>query len=140
MVEDVRTLETGGVVDRRTLFLGLVDVALVAGLVLVGFLNHGGNPVDAPLDALETMTPFVIGWLVVVPLADIYAPRALSSSTTAARVTALAWLAAVNVGLLLRSSPAFEGGVTWPFNLVMTGTGLVVLLTWRIGYAATVGD
>lgn len=130
----VRTTRTRAALDRTTLLLAVGDVAVVAGLLLFGYRQHGGTLTE-PLAAAETIAPFLLGWLVAAPLAGGYAPDVASSATRAARVTTVAWLAAANVGLLLRSSPLFEGGAAWPFTLVITGTGIAVLVAWRVGYA-----
>lgn len=122
--------------DRRMTVIGAIDVGLLTGIILVGFHSHGGNMLTEPLAALETVAPFIIGWLTMAFLADIYSSGISSSVARAARVTTVVWVAAANVGLLLRASPLFDGTVDWPFPLVITGFGLLVLGSWRIGYAA----
>lgn len=126
--------------DRRTALVAAVDVALIVALVAVGLVSHDVNPLTAPLDAAETAAPFVIGWLAVVAFAGVYDRRATTTRRGAAATTGVAWVAAANLGLILRSSPAFEGGAAWPFNLVMTGLGLVVLVAWRVGYATVLAE
>ena len=132
----VRSSSPGGALDRETIALGGMDVALLTGLILVGQRSHGITPLAEPLAALETVIPFLVGWFVMAALAGVYAPGVSSSVTRAARVTTVAWVAGVNVGLILRASSLFDGGAAWPFPLVITGFGLLVLGGWRIGYAA----
>lgn len=139
MAEEVRGLDAGIVTDRETLLVGLADVGLLAGLVLVGLLSHDVNPITEPLYALEATLPFLIGWLVIAPLGGVYGRDALSSLRGAVRVTTVTWIAAANVGLMLRASDLFTGGAVWPFSLVMTGFGLLVLVPWRAAYVAAVG-
>lgn len=124
--------------DRRFL-VGLVDVSSVIALLAVGSITHGVSPLHEPLEVAETITPFAAAWIVVAPLAGCYAHRVLESARRATVVTTVAWLAAANVGLILRSSPAFEGGARWPFNLIVTCLGLLVLVTWRVAYARVAG-
>lgn len=119
--------------DRERIVTGIVDVVLIVGLVLLGRSRHEGNPLTEPLASLETVTPFVIGWLLVALLAGVYA-RDRPAPGHGFRLTAVAWIAAANVGLMIRGSPLFDGGTTWPFPVVITVTGLVVLLGWRLGY------
>jgi hypothetical protein len=129
----VRTGSRGGSVDRERITAGVVDVVLIAAVVLVGRIEHGGNPVAEPLASLETLAPFVIGWLAVALLAGVYTrDRPLGRGL---RLTTVTWIAAANVGLMIRGAPVFAGGTTWPFPVVITATGLVVLLGWRLGYA-----
>ncbi|WP_265111705.1 DUF3054 domain-containing protein [Halosolutus halophilus] len=129
-----RTTTRDGLVDRETLLLGAVDVSVVVAFVVVGLLSHGTDPITEPLAALETVAPFVVGWLAIAPLAGVYTMRSTSLAHVT-RVTTVAWIGAANVGLILRSSPLFEGGSVWPFNLVITGFGLLTLVAWRVGYA-----
>ena len=121
--------------DTRRVLVGIVDVMVVVSLVVVGQLHHGVNPLADPVTSAGTVIPFVVGWLVVAPLAGVYTSQNRASPHRALRLTAVAWIAAANVGLILRQSPLFDGGIVWPFALVMTGTGLVVLVGWRVGYA-----
>lgn len=126
------TPESG--IDRETLLLGLGDVTIVAAFVLAGLVTHEIDPIGSPLYAIETVVPFVVGWLAIAPLAGVYGLRSHSIGHVV-RVITVAWIAAANVGLMLRSSSLFGGGAEWPFALVMTGFGLLVLVGWRVCYA-----
>ncbi len=130
----VQTGSRDGSIDRERVGIGVVDLGIVVGLVLFGNVEHGGNPIAEPLASLETVAPFVIGWVAVAALAGVYTRDTLTG-TDGVRLTAIAWIAAANVGLMLRGSPLFEGGTTWPFPVVITGIVLVALLGWRLGYA-----
>lgn len=127
---------TPGAGDRRAPLIGLVDVGLLVTLVLVGVQRHGTNPFTEPIAALTTTVPFVVAWVPIGVIAGAYAAETLTEPTRATRVTAIGWLAAANVGLILRSSGLFDGGSPWPFNLVLTGTGLLVLVSWRVVVAS----
>lgn len=139
MVAAVRSAESRGILDRETIALGVGDVVLLAGIILVGQRSHGVNPLLEPLAALETVVPFLVGWLVMATLAGAYASDAATSVARAARVTTVGWVAAANVGLILRASSLFDGGASGLFPLVITGIGLLVLVGWRVGYAAYAG-
>lgn len=128
------TTARDGRVDRETLLLGTADVGIIVAFVLVGLLSHGVDPIAEPVASIGTIAPFVIGWLLIAPLAGVYTTRPVSVARVG-RVTIVAWIAAANVGLILRSSPLFDGGSVWPFNLVMTGIGVLALVGWRVGYA-----
>ena len=130
--------DRAGGLDRSTLVLGVGDAGVVAGLLLLGQLSHGVSPITQPLQTLETMVPFVIGWIVVAALVGLYARSVAASLPGTARLTAAVWLGAANVGLLLRQG-VFGESANWPFPLVITGFGLVLLVGWRVGYAAFVG-
>lgn len=131
---------TNGPPIREAVGLGVVDVALLAGFVTYGHLHHGGDPLADPAGTVEAVAPFLLGWIVASALAGVYRRAIARDPIRIARLSALCWLAAANVGLLLRNSPYLDGGTAYPFPLVMTGVGLLVLLPWRIGYAAAVGN
>jgi hypothetical protein len=139
MVAAVRSAESRGTLDRETIALGVGDVALLAGVILVGQRSHGVTPLAEPFAALETLVPFLVGWLVMAALAGAYASDATASMARAARVTTVAWVAAANVGLILRATELFDGGASGLFPLVITGIGLLVLVGWRVSYAAYAG-
>lgn len=107
------------------------DLLVVVGVLVAGELSHGVSPISDPLLVLDTLVPFLVGWVLVAALLGAYDAEALSGSVASVRVGAGAWIGAANVGLILRGSPYFHGGVTWPFPLVATGTVLVVLVAWR---------
>ncbi|NUB92348.1 DUF3054 domain-containing protein [Haloterrigena sp. SYSU A558-1] len=134
----VRTDGRTEAVDRTTLALGVGDVGLVTGLLVYGQLSHEANPLAQPLGTLETIAPFVIGWIVVAALAGLYTRSAAAAPSRAARLTAVVWLGAANVGLLLRQG-LFGDSATWPFPLVITGFGFLLLVGWRVGYATVAG-
>lgn len=130
----VQTGFRDGVPNRHRVVAGIIDVVLVAGMVLYGYVDHGGDPIADPLASLEAIAPFVIGWLAIALLAGVYTlDRPLSGHGL--RLTAVAWIAAANVGLMIRGSPVFDGGTMWPFPVVITVSVLVVLVGWRLGYS-----
>ncbi|MDQ2051931.1 DUF3054 domain-containing protein [Natronolimnohabitans sp. A-GB9] len=133
----VRTADQSGAIDRETILLGVGDVALLAGLIVVGQLSHNVSPIEQPLATLEAIAPFVIGWLVVAALAGLYTRSVAASVSQTARLATVTWLATANVGLLLRQA-VFGDTAVWPFPLVITGFGLLLLVGWRIAYAAYV--
>lgn len=130
----VRAEGARGTADRTTLLLAVGDVVLLAGLVLVGQLSHGVTPIEQPVTALQTVAPFVLGWLVVAAIAGIYTRGVAASVPRTARTMAVTWIAAANVAFIVRRGIVGET-VQWPFPLVMTGFGLLVLVGWRVAYA-----
>ncbi|WP_222918947.1 DUF3054 domain-containing protein [Natrinema sp. SYSU A 869] len=119
---------------RERIAAVVIDVSLVATMVLYGYIDHGGDPIADPLASLKTIVPFAIGWLAVALLAGVYTRDRLLGRDDL-RLTAIAWIAAANVGLMIRGSPLFQGGTSWPFPVVITVSVLVVLLGWRLGYS-----
>jgi hypothetical protein len=114
--------------------LVVVDTVVVVAVMLAGELQHRIDPVANPLRVADTLLPFLVGWLVFAGVSGLYArtDRPIGADL---RLLVVAWFAGANVGLTLRSSPYFHGGVSWPFGVVVTGTVLVVLVAWRVAYA-----
>ena len=108
------------------------DVLVIALFVTGGSLSHGVSPLSEPLAVIDTVAPFLIGWFVAAPLVRAHRRGAVATPARAARLASGAWLGAANVGLLLRGSPYFSGGTTWPFPLVVTSVGLLSLVAWRV--------
>lgn len=115
--------------------LAVLDAVMVIAVLIAGEVQHGVDPVGDPLRVVGTLVPFLAGWVLFAGVAGLYA-RTDRSFVAELRLLVVTWFAAANVGLVLRSSPWLHGGVTWPFGVVVTGTVLVVLLVWRIGYVA----
>lgn len=117
--------------DHRTI-VAAVDITLIVAVVTVGLLSHNVSPLSDPLGAVETIVPFALGWALVAGLLGLYQTAWLSDPVASVRTVVAAWLGAVGVGLVLRTSPAFDGGAAWPFGLVIVGSVLVFLVPWRL--------
>lgn len=107
------------------------DLVVIVGALVAGELRHGIDPVSDPLRVLDTLVPFLVGWIALASVLGAYDPDALSGVAGSVRVGAGAWVGAANVGLILRQSPYFHGDVAYPFPLVVTGTVLALLVAWR---------
>lgn len=115
------------------LVVPFIDLAIVAGLIVVGQLTHGQHPIDDPIASLESIVPFVLAWIAIAGIMGLYRSDSGHTPFGVARDTTVCWLAAANVGFLLRGSPLFAGGVPWGFTAVLTGLGLVAIVTSRVG-------
>jgi hypothetical protein len=113
--------------------LAALDTLVVIAVLIAGELQHGFDPIGDPGRVVGTLIPFLIGWFVFAGVAGLYA-RADRPFVADLRLLVVTWFAGANVGLVLRTSPWFHGGVSWPFGVVVTGTVLVALLVWRIAY------
>lgn len=135
----ITSLYAGGERRSDAPLVAAVDLALIAGLMFVGQLSHDRNPLVYPLASLESTVPFAVGWLVVAALAGFYDDPSPSTPLEAARTTGVCWLAAANLGFVLRGRDVFAGGTHPDFILVLSGFGFIVLVAWRAGYAALSG-
>lgn len=116
----------------RAAAIAAVDIVCIAGVIVLGLISHYGLVVlSEALPTLNVILPFLVGWAVCSLLAGAYDTEVVASAQSALPLTAVAWIAAANVGLILRSSPLFGGGSDWPFNLIITALVLLVLVPWR---------
>lgn len=126
---NLRAMTSG---ERHSVVVAAVDFTLIVAVVIAGLVSHDSSPLSNPLAAIETVVPFAVGWGLVAGLLGLYRQAWLSDLAASLRTVVAAWLGAVGVGLVLRTSPTFDGGATWPFGLVIVGSVLVVLVPWRL--------
>jgi len=125
---------------RRALAIAAGDLLAIGAIVGWGLYSHHGAAAFAtPVDSFLTVVPFLLGWPIPAVLAGVYEDGVIDDPLVGARYATVAWIAAANLSLILRTSPLFEGSAAWPFGLVVTGSVLVVLLGWRV-VAATLLD
>jgi len=118
--------------DRDGLALAVGDYLAVIAIVGWGIVDHNGiaGLTDLP-EVVGTIGPFLVGIVVASLLVGTYEPRNVASARAQLRSVAAAAIGTVGVGLVIRTSPAIEGGAAWPFGLVMLGTITLGLLFWR---------
>jgi hypothetical protein len=115
-----------------------LTAALVGGDALafllfaaIGRSSHGAAAgLDALLQVAGTAAPFAIGWFAVAPLVGAFRPSVTARPRAMLGRTALAWLAAWPVGLVLRAL-ALQRGIPLSFAVVTLVTVLVILGVWR---------
>ena len=91
------------------------DLLAVFALVLVGTMNHGSLTAERYAGVL---IPFLVGWLVVAPLAGGYDSQVLDSTRSALVLGVASWLGADFVGQMLRGTEFFPGEADPQFFLV----------------------
>ncbi len=123
----------GGRVELTSLSVALaaVDVLLLSTFVVLGEFSHYGVTATAFARAPGTALPFLLGWIVLAPLAGVYGAAARRSARAAVARTAAAWIGTVVVAQSLRATDAFPGDFALPFVVVSLVAGLVLLLPWR---------
>lgn len=107
---------------------------LVAFLLFVYYGKLAHHLPVTFIGMLETLAPFLIGWLIAMLLFRSYSPRAYESAGRLLLSTLLTWTVAAPIGLVLRS---WWTGV--PITLLFTAVTyfitLAFLLGWRIPFA-----
>ena len=115
---------------------------LVAGDVLafhvvtaVGLLSHGElTSLEQLPHLVEVAMPFAAGWLLAAPLVGVFRSDVSALPRRMLARTALAWLVACPIGLLLWSLVR-QRPVQPAFAIVTFLTNLVLLLGWRGAFA-----
>jgi hypothetical protein len=119
--------------ERRSPVRGAVDVAAIAGFVYAGELRHGTDPLQYPVLYLDTLAPFLIGWLAVVAVVRVLAPTTrLPGGPGSPLRGGFLWLPACLVGLGLRSTSLFHGGAPPSFAAValIGGAATIAAARW----------
>ncbi len=131
----------GGRVELSPLTAALagVDVLLLLTFVVLGEFSHFGVTALAFARAPGTAAPFLLGWVLLAPLASVYAPVARRSARAAAVRTAAAWVGTVAVAQSLRATAMFPGDFAPAFVVVSLLVGLALLLPWRVLVAHRLG-
>ncbi len=127
----------GATSRRRAAGLIVGDACVFLIFAAVGRTSHHeAAGLDAFWLVVETATPFALGWFVVAPFFGVYRFSVTASLRTMLLRTALAWLCAWSVGMLLRwlftlkNAPLSLG--SWvSFALVVLIANLLFLSIWR---------
>lgn len=120
------------VIDWATVPLIVFDFLLIVALVAWGLTTHHVDPLDRPLYTLQTAAPFLVGWLIMAPVAGALSRQARSRVTFTGIAAGASWLGAAIIGSAIRATPLLPGGADPVFVLVMVGTGLVIMVPWRV--------
>jgi Protein of unknown function (DUF3054) len=116
----------------RVALLAIGDAIVFIVFAVIGMRSHKeGLTVSS---VLITAAPFAIGWFLVSPFIGAFRRNVTSQVGRMSVRTALAWLAAWPVGLLLRGLIRQEvPPVT--FALITLATNAIFLQIWRVPFA-----
>ena len=128
-------------VDSDALPLAVGDFLALALVLTYGVVNHNGVEYLStnPTGWILTMVPFLLGWDVCGTLIGAYSAGAAETAKSAIPLAIRGWIPAALVGLILRWTAIFEGGVELVFAVVILVAGLVALVGWRWLYFKIVG-
>ncbi|MWG33530.1 DUF3054 domain-containing protein [Halomarina oriensis] len=123
-----------GRIDRSPTTLGFVvgDLLLIGAFLFAGTLQHDTAASEQVSAFAGVAAPFYVGWLLLFPLAGVYAARTRQSPRTAVTRVVGAWVGAALVGLALRATAFFPGGFAVAFMLVAIGVGLALLVPFHL--------
>ncbi len=116
---------------RRAGVLAAGDLAAFLVFATIGRASHGeAAGLDAILQVVETAAPFAVGWFLIAPFAGAFKAELLHRPRALLTRTALAWLLAAPIGVvlwsLLRQRP-----IQPTFVIITFLTILIILLGWR---------
>jgi hypothetical protein len=117
---------------RQLALLVAGDTLAFLVFATLGRRSHGQEAgLEALLATLGTAAPFVLGWLLVAPFVGAYRSTLWGRPAPMARRTALAWLGAWPLGLVLRAL-IVQRPIPLSFALVVGITNTLLLLGWRV--------
>jgi hypothetical protein len=116
---------------RRAAFLAAGDALAFMLFAAIGRASHSeAAGLDALLQVAETAAPFAIGWFAVAPFAGAFEAAVTARPRGMLARTALAWLIAWPIGLVLRALMRHTG-IPATFAVITLLTNLCILLGWR---------
>jgi Protein of unknown function (DUF3054) len=120
---------------RRGALLAAGDAMAFMAFAAIGRASHSeaAGP-DALAQIIETAAPFTIGWFAVAPLAGAFRAEVARRPRRMLARTALAWLLAWPLGLLLRALIR-QTSIPLSFAIVTLITNLLILAGWRVAFA-----
>jgi hypothetical protein len=135
-----RSRRASGAPDvRRIAVLAAGDLLAFNVITAIGLASHGELAgLGALAQVAEIAAPFAIGWFAVAPFAGAFRNDIASRPGRILARTALAWLIALPIGLLLWSVIR-QRQVVPAFAVVTFITNLIAMLGWRGTYALLAG-
>ena len=116
---------------RRVAILAAGDLVAFNVVTTIGLLSHGElTGLDALGQVATIAAPFAIGWFLIAPFVGAFRADIAGQARRILPRTALAWLIALPIGLLLWSLIR-QKQIQPAFAAVTFITNLIVLLGWR---------
>ncbi|MCU0491652.1 MAG: DUF3054 domain-containing protein [Chloroflexaceae bacterium] len=126
-----------GRLNRNTALLIVGDIIAFLVFAAIGRRSHGeAAGFDALVAVFTTAAPFLLGWFAVAPWLGAFKTGDGTTTNVGRMVgrTALAWLAALPVGLLLRALFLWRE-IPLSFAIVTLLTNAAILCGWRAAFA-----
>lgn len=124
---------------RRVGLLAAGDIVVFMVFAAIGRASHSeAAGFSALAEVAQTAAPFALGWFVVSPWLGAFNADVTAQPRRMLGRTALAWLLALPVGLIVRALIIGRGSPL-SFAIVTFITALLMLLGWRGAYAWLAG-
>lgn len=111
------------------------DLAIFVMFALVGRETHASSDPNLVVNALPTLLPFVLIWLMVSIPMGVYRPSVYRFVPLAIIRTLAAWIVAGPIALYARALLLARTAIPVPFILVTMGLNGVMLLAWHSFFA-----
>lgn len=108
------------------------DLAVFVMFALVGRETHASSDPNLVVNALPTLLPFVLIWLLVSIPMGVYRPNVYRFVPLTIIRTLAAWIVAGPIALYARALLLGRTAIPVPFILVTMGLNGVMLLAWHI--------
>ena len=121
---------------RAVILLVIGDLLCFLIFVAFGRSSHGeASGFAAILQIITTALPFAASWFLVSPFAGAFRHKILAQPRSMVIRTALAWLLAWPVAMLLRGIFVDHGVPPLSFAIVVLLFNMLLLLIWRLPFA-----
>lgn len=111
------------------------DLAIFVMFALVGRETHASSDPNLVANALPTLLPFVLIWLMVSIPMGVYRPSVYRFVPLAIIRALAAWIVAGPIALYARALLLARTAIPVPFILVTMGLNGVMLLAWHSFFA-----
>ena len=119
----------------RLLLLILGDAVMFLIFSFSGRSSHGeASGLDAAAQVVWTAFPFALAWFCVSPFMGAYRRQLQAEPRKMAQQTAIAWLAAWPLAMIVRIM-VVQRVPAWTFFLISLLSNLLFLEIWRVAFA-----
>jgi hypothetical protein len=121
---------------QAVIMLIIGDLLCFLIFAALGRNTHGeSSGFTAILQIFQTALPFAAGWFLVSPFAGAFRHKILAQPRAMVMRTALAWLLAWPIAMLLRGFFVDHGVPPLSFAIVVLLVNMLLLLIWRWPFA-----
>jgi hypothetical protein len=120
---------------RNTIILMLGDLAVFVMFALVGRETHASSDPNLIVNALPTLMPFVLIWLLVSVPMGVYRPHVYRLTPLSIIRTLAAWIVTGPIALYARALLLARTAIPVPFIIVTLGLNGVLLIAWHVFFA-----
>jgi hypothetical protein len=113
----------------------LGDLAVFVMFALVGRETHASSDPNLIVNALPTLMPFVLIWLLVSVPMGVYRPAVYRLTPLTIIRTLAAWIVTGPIALYVRALLLARTAIPVPFIIVTMGLNSVLLITWHVFFA-----